>query len=123
MSKGAVKNSEEIHPIFDRQTMLHHFEEDEDTVLYLMLCERQFTILQMPPDLASRRTSKDIIFPFHSPRKLQKSDEGFCIRIENILPILVIRTRSQNSRRPDNFDDFRSNEEKKKSKIPKLSCG
>ncbi|GBN97757.1 hypothetical protein AVEN_146914-1 [Araneus ventricosus] len=50
-SIGSIKSFEEISPRFDLQRMLPQFEKDGDMALYLTLCERQFKILKVPPDL------------------------------------------------------------------------
>ncbi|GBN01513.1 hypothetical protein AVEN_140401-1 [Araneus ventricosus] len=50
-SIGSIKSSEEICPRFYLQRMLPQFEKDGDMALYLTLCERQFNILKVPPDL------------------------------------------------------------------------
>ncbi|GBN68938.1 hypothetical protein AVEN_122666-1 [Araneus ventricosus] len=50
-SIGSIKSSDDICPSFDLQRMLIQFEKDGDMALYLTLCERQFKILKVPPDL------------------------------------------------------------------------
>ncbi|GBM81620.1 hypothetical protein AVEN_82348-1 [Araneus ventricosus] len=47
----SIKSFDEICPRIDLQRMLPQFEKDGDMVLYLTLCERQFKILKVPPDL------------------------------------------------------------------------
>ncbi|GBM50820.1 hypothetical protein AVEN_140932-1 [Araneus ventricosus] len=46
-----MKSSEEMCPRFDLQRMLPQFKKGGDMALYLKLCERQFTILKVPPDI------------------------------------------------------------------------